>query len=157
MAENREDIITATTRLARRMNAYTLWRSASIFALWGIGAAVVFISVSKFVTILTPTVFTALSIVGASLMAGIVKGLLMRIPSPKAAMIAASIGQHQGYDLIVDMTRIRGKYGHLPADNPVKFLRSHSQSARITTGNEKHKILYFRRHSVGPQAAQILQ
>ena len=109
-SESREAIVTATTGLARRMNAHALWRSTSIFALWGVGIAAVFVFVSKFVTMPIPQALVAASVVGVSLVTGVIKGLMARASALEAAVMAdAKLGLKERLGSSVELLRQGGR------------------------------------------------
>lgn len=88
MTESRKDIAAATSGLARRMNIYAISRLTSASMLWGIGIAIVLISISRFVAIPIPLILVVASILVVSFVAGIIRGALARVSALEAAMTA---------------------------------------------------------------------
>jgi hypothetical protein len=67
---------------------HTIWRLVSVSMLWGIGIAVMLVSISKFVAISIPVTPGVASIIVVSLLAGVVRGILARVSPLEAAMTA---------------------------------------------------------------------
>ena len=88
MTQSGEDIVTATSSLARRMNIHTVSRLISASMFWGIGIAVIFIVISRFVVIPVSPVLGVATILGMSLLVGLISGMLARVSVLEAAITA---------------------------------------------------------------------
>lgn len=88
MSESGSYVIAATAGLARRANTHAILRMVSVSMLWGLGIAAALISISKFVAIPVLLISIVASILGISLLAGIVKGILARVSALEAAIAA---------------------------------------------------------------------
>ncbi len=88
MAEIETYIVDATARLARRINIRNMLRFVSLLILWGAGASVALVFVSKFVMIPIPLALTVFSVLVICLAVGVIRGMLARVSPLEAAMMA---------------------------------------------------------------------
>jgi len=88
MTQNEKDIVIAATSLARRINIHAVSRSVSVSMFWGMGVATIFIVMSKFLVIPISLLFGVATILGVSLLTGVLKGILARLSVLEAAMTA---------------------------------------------------------------------
>jgi len=84
MAESEKDITNITAGLARRMNIHTVSRLISVSMLWGAGVAMMLVVIGKFTAV--PLVFGVTVILCASLIVGIIRGILARVSALEGAM-----------------------------------------------------------------------
>lgn len=127
MAEIGEEIIDATSRLARRMNLCILLKLSSVPVLCGICAGTIFIFISKFVIIPVPTIPAVTASLVAGLLAGIARGMLARITLLEAAKSADTrLGFKERLSTAVEICgQKRGsEMSILQLEDAVKFARS---------------------------------
>ena len=86
--ETGKDIVSATANLARRLNAHAFWRMISVSMLWGVGIAIAIVFIGRLLSISIPKVLAVAIILGGSIIIGIIKGMLARVSTLEAAMVA---------------------------------------------------------------------
>ena len=110
MAEIETSIADATAKLARRINIHNVLRLVSLLMLWGAGASMALILVSKFVMLPIPLALTVFSVLVICLTVGVVRGMLARVSPLEAAMMAdAQVGLKERLSSAVELMGEEGK------------------------------------------------
>jgi hypothetical protein len=110
MAEVETSIADTTARLARRINIYNMLRLVSVLMLWGTGASMALIFVSKFVMIPVPLALTVFSVLVICLTVGVIRGTLARVSPLEAAMMAdAQVGLKERLSSAVELMGEEGR------------------------------------------------
>ena len=125
--EEEKEIAAVITGLERRMNMYIIWRFTSASMLWGMGIAIVLISISQFVVIPIPMIFAVAAILVISLLAGIVKGALARVSALEAAIAAdAQLGLKERLSSATELLRQvdRTEMAELQLEDAANYARS---------------------------------
>jgi hypothetical protein len=104
MAEIEKSIADTTARLARRINIRNMLSLISVLVLWGAGASMALIFISKFVTLPIPLALTVFSVLGICLTVGVIRGMLARVSPLEAAMMAdAQVGLKERLSSAVEL------------------------------------------------------
>jgi len=127
MTESGKEIVAATSGLARRVNICTISRVTSVSVLWGIGIAVILVSISRFVAIPVPLILAVILILGVGFVTGIIRGILARVSALEAAMTAdAQLGLKERLGSAVELLREkdRSEMAGLQLEDAADYARS---------------------------------
>jgi len=127
MAEIETSIADTTARMARRINIHNMLRLVSVLMLWGAGASMALIFVSKFVMFPIPLALTVFSVLVICLIVGAIRGMLARLSPLEAAMMAdVRVGLKERLSSAVELMReeSRSEMAELQLEDAADHARS---------------------------------